>query len=111
MPRSACVPSFLGASPIFALILLVGYVYGPRFGFVMRASLSLLSRQPSRLNRSLASVPEFVRRLGRCSFGLVAKVEVGPSRALTAVALGAVTGLAYRASMNLYSWPIPPPPA
>ena len=29
------VPSFLGDSPIFALILLVGYVYWPRFVFVM----------------------------------------------------------------------------
>ena len=37
------VPSFLGASPIFALILLVGYVYGPRFGFVMGSLTLFLS--------------------------------------------------------------------
>ena len=37
------VPSFLGASPIFALIVLVGYVFGPRFGFVMGTLTLLLS--------------------------------------------------------------------
>ena len=37
------VPSFVGASPIFALIVLVGYVFGPRFGFVMGTLTLLLS--------------------------------------------------------------------
>jgi energy-coupling factor transport system substrate-specific component len=36
-------PSFLGASPIFALILLVGYAFGSRFGFAMGALTLLLS--------------------------------------------------------------------
>jgi energy-coupling factor transport system substrate-specific component len=35
------IPSLLGASPIFLLIILVGYAYGASFGFLM-GSLTLL---------------------------------------------------------------------
>jgi energy-coupling factor transport system substrate-specific component len=37
------IPSLLGASPIFVLIILVGYVFGPAFGFTMGALTLLLS--------------------------------------------------------------------
>ncbi len=37
------VPTFLGASPLFALIILVGAVFGPVFGFQMGALTLLVS--------------------------------------------------------------------
>ena len=74
------VPSFLGASPIFALIVLVGYVFGPRFGFVMGTLTLLLSAAIT------AGVGPWLPFQMLCTgwvgarVGLVAKVEVGSCR-------------------------------
>jgi energy-coupling factor transport system substrate-specific component len=103
------VPSFLGASPIFALIVLVGYVFGPRFGFVMGTLTLLLSAAIT------AGVGPWLPFQMLCTgwVGVVsgwlpswtsARAEVA-----TAAALGALTGFAYGALMNLYSWPFAAP--
>jgi energy-coupling factor transport system substrate-specific component len=103
------VPSFLGASPIFALILLVGYVYGPRFGFVMGSLTLLLSAAIT------AGVGPWLPFQMLCAgwvgvaSGWLPKWNSARAELATAVAFGAVTGFAYGALMNLYSWPFAAP--
>src|SRR5215213_5430285 len=105
------VPSFLGASPIFALVVLVGYVFGPRFGFVMGTLTLLLSAAIT------AGVGPWLPFQMLCAawVGVVAGwlPELTSARAelATAAALGAFTGFAYGALMNLYSWPLAAPGA
>lgn len=103
------VPSFLGASPIFALILLVGYVFGPRFGFVMGSLTLLLSAAIT------AGVGPWLPFQMLCAgwvgvaSGWLPKWKSARAELSTAVAFGAVTGFAYGALMNLYSWPFAAP--
>jgi energy-coupling factor transport system substrate-specific component len=103
------IPSFLGASPIFALILLVGYVYGPRFGFVMGSLTLLLSAAIT------AGVGPWLPFQMLCAgwvgaaSGWLPKWKSSWAELWTAVAFGAVTGFAYGALMNLYSWPFTAP--
>ncbi len=103
------VPSFLGASPIFALIVLVGYVFGPRFGFVMGTLTLLLSAAIT------AGVGPWLPFQMLCTgwVGVAAGwlPKRGSLRAELAivVAFGAVAGFAYGALMNLYSWPFAAP--
>jgi energy-coupling factor transport system substrate-specific component len=103
------VPSFLGASPIFALIVLVGYVFGSRFGFVMGALTLLLSAAIT------AGVGPWLPFQMLCAgwVGLVAGWIPHPSskkeQMLALVLYGAAVGFAYGALMNLYSWPFAAP--
>jgi energy-coupling factor transport system substrate-specific component len=103
------VPSFLGASPIFALILLVGYVYGSQFGFVMGSLTLLLSAAIT------AGVGPWLPFQMLCAgwvgvaSGWLPKWESPRAELSTLVVFGAVTGFAYGALMNLYSWPFAAP--
>jgi energy-coupling factor transport system substrate-specific component len=103
------VPSFLGASPIFALILLVGYVYGSRFGFVMGSLTLLLSAAIT------AGVGPWLPFQMLCAgwvgvaSGWLPRWKSARAELSTVVAFGAVTGFAYGALMNLYSWPFAAP--
>jgi energy-coupling factor transport system substrate-specific component len=103
------VPSFLGASPIFALIVLVGYVFGPRFGFVMGTLTLLLSAVIT------AGVGPWLPFQMLCTgwigvaSGWLPKWESIRAELSTAVAFGAMAGIAYGALMNLYSWPFAAP--
>jgi energy-coupling factor transport system substrate-specific component len=105
------IPSFFGASPIFALMLLVGYVFGPRFGFVMGALTLLLSAAIT------AGVGPWLPFQMLCAgwVGLAAgwlPRRGGPRARVGVLAiLGAVTGFVYGALMNLYSWPFAAPGA
>jgi energy-coupling factor transport system substrate-specific component len=103
------VPSFLGASPIFALIVLVGYVFGPRFGFVMGTLTLLLSAAIT------AGVGPWLPFQMLCTgwigvaSGWLPRWKSNHGELATAVAFGAVAGFAYGALMNLYSWPFAAP--
>ena len=105
------IPSFFGASPIFALIVLVGYVFGPRFGFVMGTLTLLLSAAIT------AGIGPWLPFQMLCAgwMGLAAGwLPHWPdlkARVATAAAFGAVTGFGYGALMNLYSWPFAAPGA
>jgi energy-coupling factor transport system substrate-specific component len=105
------IPSFLGASPIFALIVLVGFVFGPRFGFVMGALTLLLSAAIT------AGVGPWLPFQMLCAgwVGLAAGVlphRESPRAPLATLALfGAAAGFGYGALMNLYSWPFAAPGA
>jgi energy-coupling factor transport system substrate-specific component len=102
-------PSLAGASPIFALIILVGYVYGARFGFVMGALTLLLSAAIT------AGVGPWLPFQMLCAgwIGMAAgwlPHNRGPFGQLaTLAAFGAATGFAFGALMNLYSWPFAAP--
>jgi energy-coupling factor transport system substrate-specific component len=105
------VPSFLGGSPIFALIVLVGFVFGPRFGFVMGTLTLLLSAAIT------AGVGPWLPFQMLCTgwvgvaAGWLPKWTTARAELATAAVLGAFTGFAYGALMNLYSWPFAAPGA
>jgi energy-coupling factor transport system substrate-specific component len=105
------VPSFLGASPIFALIVLVGYVFGPRFGFVMGALTLLLS---ATITAGIGPwLPFQMLCAGWIGLGAGWLPHRIPARAkvVGATAFGAAAGFGYGALMNLYSWPFVAPGA
>jgi energy-coupling factor transport system substrate-specific component len=103
------VPSFLGASPIFALIVLVGYVFGSRFGFVMGTLTLLLSAAIT------AGVGPWLPFQMLCTgwvglaSGWLPRWKSARAELVTAAAFGAATGLVYGALMNLYLWPFAAP--
>lgn len=105
------VPSFLGASPLFALIILVGAVYGPVFGFQMGALTLLVS---AFLTGGIGPWLPF-QMLGAGWVGMAAGWLPQPAnqrhRLLMLAAFGVVTGFAYGAMLNLYSWPFAAPGA
>jgi energy-coupling factor transport system substrate-specific component len=103
------IPSFLGASPIFALIVIVGYVFGPQFGFAMGALTLLLS---AAITAGVGPwLPYQMLCAGWIGAGAGWLPRVGPPHAFlaTVTAFGAVAGFAYGALMNLYSWPFAAP--
>jgi energy-coupling factor transport system substrate-specific component len=103
------IPTFLGASPIFALIVLVGYIFGSRFGFVMGALTLLLSAAIT------AGVGPWLPFQMLCAgwTGIAAgwlPRFASPARTLATLAIfGAVAGFLYGALMNLYAWPFTAP--
>jgi len=105
------VPTFLGASPIFVLIILVGAVFGPVFGFQMGALTLLVS---AFLTGGIGPWLPF-QMLGAGWVGLAAGFLPRPAnqrhRLLALAAFGALAGLAYGALLNLASWPFAAPGA
>lgn len=103
------IPTFLGASPLFALIILVGAVYGPVFGFQMGALTLLVS---AFLTGGIGPWLPF-QMLAAGWVGLVAGWLPQPAnqrrRLLVLAGFGIVTGFAYGAMLNLYSWPFAAP--
>lgn len=105
------IPTFLGASPLFALIILVGAVFGPVFGFQMGALTLLVS---AFLTGGIGPWLPF-QMLGAGWVGLMAGLlprPADPRRRLLILALyGVVAGFAYGAILNLWSWPFAAPGA
>jgi energy-coupling factor transport system substrate-specific component len=102
-------PSLVGASPLFLLILLVGHVYGPAFGFLMGSLTLLLS---AFLTGGLGPWLPY-QMLGAGWVGLTAGWLPRPAapraRLALLAAFGAVWGLLYGALLNLWSWPFAAP--
>lgn len=103
------IPTFLGASPIFALIILVGAVFGPVFGFQMGALTLLVS---AFLTGGIGPWLPF-QMLGAGWIGMAAGFLPRPEhqrhRLLILAAFGALAGFAYGALLNLSSWPFAAP--
>jgi energy-coupling factor transport system substrate-specific component len=103
------IPTFLGASPIFALIILVGAVFGPVFGFQMGALTLLVS---AFLTGGIGPWLPF-QMLGAGWVGLAAGLLPQPidqrRRLVILAAFGALSGFAYGALLNLSSWPFAAP--
>jgi energy-coupling factor transport system substrate-specific component len=99
------IPSLLGASPIFALIMLVGYVFGARIGFVMGVMTLLLSAAIT------AGIGPWLPFQMLCAgwIGMAAGWLPHDWGRLPLLTFGAATGFVFGAVMNLYAWPYAAP--
>ncbi len=104
-------PSFLGASPIFFLIVLVGYVFGPTIGFQMGALTLLLS------GFITGGVGPWLpyQMLGCGWMGLTAgwlpKPDSTRARLVLLALFSAVWGILFGVILNLWFWPFTAPGA
>ncbi len=105
------VPTVLGASPIFLLIMLVGAVFGASFGFQMGALTILVSAV---ITGGMGPWLPY-QMLGAAWVGLTAGwLPRGGSerrRLVVLAVFGAVWGLLFGALMNLWFWPFGAPGA
>jgi energy-coupling factor transport system substrate-specific component len=105
------VPTVLGATPIFLLIMLVGAVFGASFGFQMGALTILLSAM---LTGGMGPWLPY-QMLGAAWIGLTAGwLPRGGSerrRLVTLALFGAIWGVLFGALMNLWFWPFGAPGA
>jgi energy-coupling factor transport system substrate-specific component len=102
-------PSFLGASPIFFLIILAGAAFGPSFGFQMGALTLLVS---AFLTGGLGPwLPYEMLGAGwvGMSAGLLPRNVPHRRRLAMIAAFAAMWGLLYGALLNLYFWPYAAP--
>lgn len=105
------VPSFLGASPIFLLIILTGAVFGPVFGFQMGALTLLVS---AFITGGVGPWLPY-QMLGAGWMGLTAgwlpRFQSLRWRLAVLATFGAGWGFLYGAILNLWSWPFAAPGA
>lgn len=102
------IPSLLGASPIFLLIILTGFAYGADFGFLMGALTLLVS---AFITGGIGPWLPF-QMLSAGWIGLTAGLlpRTGSKRELALLALfGAFWGFLFGAIMNLWEWPFAAP--
>jgi energy-coupling factor transport system substrate-specific component len=99
------IPSFLGASPIFLLVILGGYVFGPAFGFQLGALTLAVS---AFLTGGIGPWVPY-QMLGVGWVGLLAGILPKPAqrgRQLGLLAVyGVVSGILFGALLNLWFWP------
>src|SRR5690606_12016735 len=102
------IPSFLGASPIFLLIILTGYAYGADFGFLMGALTLLVS---AFITGGLGPwLPFQMLAAGWVGMSAGWLPRRGGRRDVVVLAVfGAAWGFLFGAVMNLYSWPFAAP--
>jgi energy-coupling factor transport system substrate-specific component len=105
------VPTLLGASPIFLLILLAGYAFGAELGFLMGAATLFVS---AILTGGFGPWLPY-QMLGAGWVGMTAGYlprigESGSRREIVILAVfGGVWGLLYGAILNLTEWPYSAP--
>jgi energy-coupling factor transport system substrate-specific component len=105
------IPTFLGASPIFFLIILAGFSFGPRFGFLMGALTLLVS---ALITGGLGPWLPY-QMLGAGWIGMTAgwiphHNEPGSRRDIILLAgFGAFWGFLFGAILNLTEWPFAAP--
>jgi energy-coupling factor transport system substrate-specific component len=105
------VPSIAGASPVFLLIILVGFVFGPLMGFQMGALTLLLS---GFITGGIGPWLPF-QMLASGWIGMTAgwlpKPRSERMRIVILAAFGALWGLVFGALMNIWFWPFTAPGA
>ncbi|HEV2126033.1 MAG TPA: ECF transporter S component [Chloroflexota bacterium] len=105
------IPTLLGASPIFFLIILAGFSFGANFGFLMGALTLLVS---ALITGGLGPWLPY-QMLGAGWIGMTAgwlphSANPGDRRDLVTLAVfGGVWGLLYGAILNLTEWPFAAP--
>ncbi len=102
------IPTLLGASPIFLLIILTGFAYGADFGFLMGALTLLVS---AFITGGIGPWLPF-QMLTAGWIGLTAGLlpRTGWKREVALLALfSGVWGFLYGAIMNLWEWPFAAP--
>jgi energy-coupling factor transport system substrate-specific component len=105
------VPTMLGASPIFLLIILAGFSFGSNFGFLMGALTLLVSALiTGGLGPWLPYQMLGAGWIGMSAGWLPRSAEPGARKDLLVLALfGAVWGFLYGAILNLTEWPFAAP--
>ena len=100
------VPTFLGASPVFLLIMLGGFVYGARFGFLLGALTLLVS---GFLTGGIGPWLPY-QMLGAGWVGMTAgwlpHLATRRRQLVLLAAFGAVWGILFGALLNLWFWPV-----
>jgi energy-coupling factor transport system substrate-specific component len=102
------IPTLLGASPIFLLIILTGFAYGADFGFLMGALTLLVS---AFITGGIGPWLPF-QMLSAGWIGLTAGLlpRTGSRRELVVLILfGGIWGFLFGAIMNLWEWPFAAP--
>ena len=103
------IPSFLGASPIFLLVILGGYVFGPAFGFQLGALTLAVS---AFLTGGIGPWVPY-QMLGVGWVGMFAGLLPRPARRDRQLAIlagyGVISGLIFGALLNLWFWPFAAP--
>jgi energy-coupling factor transport system substrate-specific component len=99
-----------GASAFYALVILGGYVYGPRFGFLLGALSLLMSALPSGGLGPWVPFQMYAAGWLGLSAGwagiLAAKIKPSPRIEVAGlVAFGVLWGFLYGAIINLWFWP------
>lgn len=103
------VPSVAGASPVFLLIMLVGAVFGPSFGFQMGALTLLVS---AFITGGIG--PWLPFQMLACGWvgmtaGFLPRHDSLRRRVIELSLFGAAWGLLFGALMNLWFWPFTAP--
>ena len=103
------MPTFLGASPIFILIALVGFVFGPALGFQMGALTLLVS---AFLTGGIGPWLPY-QMLGAGWVGLSAgwlpHLKSPRHRLVLLAGFGAIWGVLFGLLLNLWFWPVTAP--
>lgn len=103
------IPSFLGATPLFLLVILGGFVFGPAFGFQLGALTLLVSAV---ITGGIGPWAPY-QMLGVGWVGLAAgwlpRLTSRRRQLATLAAYGALCGLLYGALLNLWFWPFTAP--
>ncbi len=103
------VPTFLGASPIFPLIMLTGAVFGSAMGFQMGALTLLVSAFLTGGIGPWLPFQMLVAGWVGLTSGWLARSSNTKVRFWGLIAMGAFWGFAYGAIMNLWTWPFAAP--
>lgn len=103
------VPTFLGASPIFLLIILTGFVFGPALGFQMGALTLLVS---GFITGGIGPWLPY-QMLGAgwigMSAGWLPHTASRRRRVVMLALFGGIWGLAFGLLLNLWFWPVTAP--
>lgn len=106
---SRLIPSFLGASPIFLLIILGGYVFGPAFGFQLGAlTLAVSAFITGGIGPWVPYQMLGVGWVGMAAGWLPAR-ESRRQQLAVLIVYGSLCGLLYGALLNLWFWPFAAP--
>ena len=103
------VPGFLGASPIFPLIILTGAVFGASFGFQMGAMTLLLSAFLTGGVGPWLPFQMFATGWIGLTAGWLPRLNSPRQRLLLLAGFGALWGFLFGAIMNLWFWPLTAP--
>ncbi len=100
------IPAPGGFSPVFAPIILGGYVFGARFGFLLGAMTMLVSGIITAGVGPWLPYQMFTAGWVGLSAGLLPHLRRPRAELALLIAFAGVWGFAYGAIMNLYTWPL-----
>lgn len=100
------IPAPGGFSPVFAPIILGGYVFGARFGFLLGAMTMLVSGIITAGVGPWLPYQMFTAGWVGLSAGLLPHLRRPRAELVLLIAFAGLWGFAYGAILNLYTWPL-----